>query len=60
MTKETREALVLVPPAGRAFPCPAPAVLLFEDEQPVRERVYFETATILTQLGLASSLPFPA
>ncbi|WP_326651275.1 MULTISPECIES: hypothetical protein [unclassified Streptomyces] len=60
MTKETREALVLVPPAGRASRCLTPAVFLFEDEQPVCERVYFDTATILTQLGLASSLPFPA
>lgn len=33
---------------------------LFEDEQLVCERVCFDTATILTQLGLATTLPLPA
>jgi steroid delta-isomerase-like uncharacterized protein len=47
------------PPTGRPFRCRMLAVFLFEDDQLVCERVYFDTATILTQLGLIPSLPVP-
>jgi steroid delta-isomerase-like uncharacterized protein len=49
-----------LPPTGRAFRCRMSAVFVFEDDRIVCERVYFDQATILRQLGLAhdpSSLP---
>ena len=39
-------------PTGRAFTCRMAAFFLFEGEKLVCERVYFDAATILTQLGL--------
>ena len=42
-----------LPPTGRSFRCRMTAVFLFEDERLVCERVYFDQATILRQLGLA-------
>jgi len=42
-----------VPPTGRAFECRCVALFLFDDDRLVCERVYFDTATILRQLGLA-------
>src|SRR5919197_6496004 len=42
-----------VPPTGRSFRCRMAAVFLFEGEGLVCERVYFDAATILRQLGLA-------
>lgn len=41
-----------VPPTGRSFECRMAAFFLFEDDRLVNERVYFDAATILTQLGL--------
>jgi steroid delta-isomerase-like uncharacterized protein len=41
-----------VPPTGKAFECRMAAFFLFEDDRLVNERVYFDAATILTQLGL--------
>jgi len=45
-----------LPPTGRAFACPMIAVFAFQpgDDRISCERVYFDTATILRQLGLAS------
>jgi steroid delta-isomerase-like uncharacterized protein len=40
------------PPTGKSFECRMAALFLFEDERLVCERVYFDAATILTQLGL--------
>ncbi|MER6999783.1 ester cyclase [Streptomyces sp. NPDC000410] len=53
------------PPTGRSFRCRMLAVFLFEEEREagreeerlVCERVYFDTATVLTQLGLMPGLP---
>ena len=42
-----------LPPTGRAFQCRMSAVMVFEDERLVCERVYFDTPTILRQLGVA-------
>lgn len=44
-----------IPPTGRAFTCRVTAFFLFEPggERIVCERVYFDSATILRQLGLA-------
>src|SRR5438552_2003917 len=39
-------------PTGRAFRCPMVALFLFRDDRIVCERVYFDAATILRQLGL--------
>jgi steroid delta-isomerase-like uncharacterized protein len=44
-----------VPPTGRSFECRMAAFFLFEDDRLVNERVYFDAATILTQLGLIGS-----
>jgi steroid delta-isomerase-like uncharacterized protein len=49
-----------LPPTGRSFRCRMTAFFLFEGERIVCERVYFDQATILRQLGLAhdpGSLP---
>jgi steroid delta-isomerase-like uncharacterized protein len=46
-----------VPPTGREFRCPMVALFLFEGERIVCERVYFDSATILRQLGLMPDLP---
>ena len=42
-----------VPPTGRSFTCRMVAIFLFEGDRIVCERVYFDAATILRQLGIA-------
>jgi len=42
-----------LPPTGRAFTCRTVAIFEFEGEGIVCERVYFDSATILRQLGVA-------
>jgi steroid delta-isomerase-like uncharacterized protein len=42
-----------LPATGRAFSCRCAAFFLFEDDRLVAERVYFDSATILRQLGVA-------
>ncbi len=42
-----------LPPTGRAFEMRFCAMFLFEDEGLVCERVYFDSGTILRQLGIA-------
>jgi steroid delta-isomerase-like uncharacterized protein len=42
-----------LPPTGRAFRCRSSAHFVFEGEQLVCERVYFDQLTIMRQLGLA-------
>jgi steroid delta-isomerase-like uncharacterized protein len=42
-----------LPPTGRAFACRMTAFFLFEEDRLVCERVYFDSATILRQLGIA-------
>ena len=46
-----------IPPTGREFTCQMTAVFLFADDRIVCERVYFDSATILRDLGL---FPAPA
>jgi steroid delta-isomerase-like uncharacterized protein len=41
-----------IPPTGRSFTCRMIALFLFEDDRIVCERVYFDTATILRDLGI--------
>jgi len=45
-----------IPPTGRAFRCPVLAVFVFDGDRITCERVYFDSATILRQLGLAPEL----
>ena len=42
-----------LPPTGRDFTCRMTALFLFEDDRLVCERVYFDSATIQRQLGIA-------
>ena len=42
-----------LPPTGRSFRCRMTAFFFFEGDRIVCERVYFDQATILRQLGLA-------
>jgi steroid delta-isomerase-like uncharacterized protein len=42
-----------LPPTGRAFRCRMTAFFIFDGERIACERVYFDQATILRQLGLA-------
>ena len=41
-----------VPPSGKSFECRMAAFFVFDDDRLVCERVYFDAATILTQLDL--------
>ncbi|HEX6712647.1 MAG TPA: ester cyclase [Thermoleophilaceae bacterium] len=41
-----------VPPTGKSFECRMTAFFLFEGEDLVCERVYFDALTLLSQLGL--------
>ena len=42
-----------LPPTGRSFTCRMAALFLFEEDRLVCERVYFDSATIQRQLGIA-------
>jgi steroid delta-isomerase-like uncharacterized protein len=42
----------VIPPTGKEFRCPMTAFFMFDGEGIVCERVYFDSATILRQLGL--------
>jgi steroid delta-isomerase-like uncharacterized protein len=42
-----------LPPTGRRFEQPFLAIFIFEDDALVGERVYYDTATVLKQLGIA-------
>jgi steroid delta-isomerase-like uncharacterized protein len=42
-----------LPPTGRSFECKTVAVFVFEEDRLVCERAYFDSATILRQLGIA-------
>lgn len=42
-----------LPPTGRSFRCRMTSFFIFEGERIVCERVYFDQATILRQLGVA-------
>ena len=46
-----------IPPTGKAFTCRTAAFFLFEGDELVCERVYFDAATIMSQLGLIQPAP---
>jgi len=52
-----RGPLFGIPATGRAFTCPMIAVFQFDGEQITCERVYFDSAAILRQLGILPALP---
>ncbi|MDP9228573.1 MAG: ester cyclase [Actinomycetota bacterium] len=45
--------LAALPPTGRSFELPILAVFVFDDDRLVCERVYFDSNTVLRQLGVA-------
>jgi steroid delta-isomerase-like uncharacterized protein len=47
--------LLGIPPTGNSFRCPVVAFFFFEGEKIVCERVYFDTLTIMSQLGIAAA-----
>ncbi|HEX5910350.1 MAG TPA: ester cyclase [Thermoleophilaceae bacterium] len=46
-----------IPATGKEFTCRTAAFFLFEGEKLVCERVYFDAATIMAQLGLIQPAP---
>ncbi|KUI46618.1 ester cyclase [Mycobacterium sp. GA-1199] len=40
-----------LPPTGKAFRVPVAAVFFFEDDRIVNERIYFDSASLVTQIG---------
>jgi len=46
-----------IPATGKEFTCRTAAFFLFEDDRLVCERVYFDAATIMGQLGLIQPAP---
>ncbi len=50
-----RGSFLGIPPTGKPFRCRMVAFFLFDDERIVCERVYFDSATILRQLGIPPS-----
>jgi steroid delta-isomerase-like uncharacterized protein len=40
-----------LPPTGKAFRMPIIAVFFFEDDRITNERIYFDSASLLTQIG---------
>ena len=46
-----------IPPTGRPFEVRCVAFFLFDEDRLVGERVYFDTATILGQLGIGAAAP---
>ena len=46
-----------IPATGKTFTCRTVAFFLFEEDRLVCERVYFDAATIMSQLGLIEPAP---
>ena len=46
-----------IPPTGKEFRCPMTAFFVFDGDGIVCERVYFDSATIMRQIGLLPPLP---
>src|ERR1700682_1793574 len=49
-----------MPPTGKAFRVPIIAVFFFVDDRIVNERIYFDTASLVTQIGRAELLALAA
>jgi steroid delta-isomerase-like uncharacterized protein len=48
-----------LPPTGRAFRVPIIAVFFFDDDRITNERIYFDSASLVTQIGRAELLAAP-
>lgn len=46
-----------IPPTGKPFTCRTASFFLFDEDRLVCERVYFDAATIMSQLGLIQPAP---
>jgi steroid delta-isomerase-like uncharacterized protein len=47
--------LMGIPPTGKSFRCPVIAIFFFDGDKIAIERIYFDTMTIMSQLGVAVS-----
>jgi steroid delta-isomerase-like uncharacterized protein len=47
-----------LPPTGKAFRVPIIAVFFFDDDRIVNERIYFDSASLVTQIGRTELLEF--
>jgi steroid delta-isomerase-like uncharacterized protein len=47
--------LMGIPATGNSFRCPVIAIFFFDGEKIANERIYFDTMTVMSQLGLAAS-----
>jgi steroid delta-isomerase-like uncharacterized protein len=50
-----RGELMGIAPTGKSFRCPVIAIFFFDGEKIANERIYFDTMTIMSQLGVAAS-----
>jgi steroid delta-isomerase-like uncharacterized protein len=47
--------LMGIPPTGKSFRCPVIAIFFFDGDVISNERIYFDTMTIMSQLGVMAS-----
>jgi steroid delta-isomerase-like uncharacterized protein len=52
-----RGSLRGIPPTGKEFTCRCTALFLFDEDRLTCERVYFDSLTIMSQLGLLEGAP---
>jgi limonene-1,2-epoxide hydrolase len=45
-----------MPPTGKSFRVPLCAIFFFDGERIVNERIYFDTASLVTQIGRSELL----
>jgi steroid delta-isomerase-like uncharacterized protein len=50
-----RGELMGIAPTGKTFRCPVIAIFFFDGDKIANERIYFDTLTIMSQLGIAAS-----
>ncbi|MDT5143700.1 MAG: hypothetical protein QOI79_3063, partial [Mycobacterium sp.] len=49
-----------LPPTGKAFQVPIIAVFFFDGDRIINERIYFDTASLVSQIGRSELLAFAA
>jgi hypothetical protein len=49
-----------LPPTGKAFRVPIIAVFIFDDDQIINERIYFDAPSLISQIGRSELLAFAA
>lgn len=50
-----RGELMGIPPTGKSFRCPVIAIFFFDGDVISNERIYFDTMTIMSQLGVMAA-----